>query len=227
MSISATVVPRRSSTGWWVPRAERDRPHLVVRLQGQRLRGDRISALLGVRYVLQGSVRKAGDQLRISAQLLDAGGRQVWNQSFDRQLENIFEIQSEIAGAVATTVASHVTAQPDTGHQPDLEAYEHYLTGRTLLHLREMHRAQAEFERAVGIDPEFAEAHAELAIAQALSGTQEKMDRARGSGERALQLKPGLLRARAAQGFVLMASDPPDSAGASGRCARCSHRTRT
>ena len=99
---------------------------------------ERISALLGVRYVLQGSVRKAGDQLRISAQLLDAGGRQVWNESFDRQLENIFEIQSEIAGAVATTVASQVTPQPDTGHQPDLEAYEHYLTGRTLLHLRDI-----------------------------------------------------------------------------------------
>jgi len=175
---------------------------------------DRISALLGVRYVLQGSVRKAGDQLRISAQLLDAGGRQVWSQSFDRQLEKIFEIQSEIAGAVATTVASHVTAQPDIGHQPDLEAYEHYLTGRTLLHLREIHRAQAEFERAVRIDPEFAEAHADLAIAQALSGTQEEIDRARQSVERALQLKPRLLRARAAQGFVLMASDPPDPSGA-------------
>ena len=47
---------------------------------------ERISALLGVRYVLQGSVRKSGDQLRVSAQLLDAGGVQVWSESFDRQL---------------------------------------------------------------------------------------------------------------------------------------------
>ena len=56
------------------------------------------TALLGVRYVLQGSVRKAGDQLRISAQLLDAGSVQVWSESSDRQLRNIFEVQSEIAG---------------------------------------------------------------------------------------------------------------------------------
>jgi TolB-like protein len=69
---------------------------------------DRISALLRVRYVLQGSVRKAGGQLRVSAQLLDADGVQVWSESFDRQLENIFEIQSDIAGAVAQTVAARV-----------------------------------------------------------------------------------------------------------------------
>ena len=92
----------------------------------------RISALLGVRYVLQGSVRKAGDQLRVSAQLLDAEGVQVWGESFDRQLKNIFEIQSEIAAAVASTVASHVVPEADTAHQPDLAAYDHYLRGRDL-----------------------------------------------------------------------------------------------
>jgi TolB-like protein/cytochrome c-type biogenesis protein CcmH/NrfG len=174
---------------------------------------DRISALLGVRYVLQGSVRKAGDQLRVSAQLLDQGGRQVWNQSFDRQLKNIFEIQSEIAGAVATTVASQVTAQPDTGHQPSLEAYEHYLTGRALVHRRDS-GARAELERAVEIDPEFAEAHAELAIARAMDMDDTEWDRAPQSVERALQLEPRLLRARAAQGFLLGHGNPPDPAGA-------------
>ncbi len=174
---------------------------------------DRISALLGVRYVLQGSVRKAGDQLRVSAQLLDQGGRQVWNQSFDRQLRNIFEIQSEIAGAVATTVASQVTAQPDTGHQPSLEAYEHYLTGRTLLQRRDA-GARQELERAVEIDPEFAEAHAELAIVQVFDRTPEAIAGARRSVERALQLKPKLLRAQAAQGFLLVYGNPPDPAAA-------------
>jgi TolB-like protein len=171
---------------------------------------DRISALLGVRYVLQGSVRKAGDRLRISAQLLDQGGRQVWNQAFDRQLENVFEIQSEIAAAVATTVASQVTAQPEKSHRPALEAYEHYLTGRTLLHRRDVSGARQALERAVAIDPEFAEAYAELAIAQALDVTPEDEERARQSVERALELQPRLLRARAAQGFVLMASDPAE-----------------
>ena len=174
---------------------------------------ERISALLGVRYVLQGSVRKAGDQLRVSAQLLDAGGVQVWSESFDRQLRNIFEIQSEIAGAVASTVASQVVPETDVGHEPDLDAYEHYLTGRTLLHGRDSYRAREELQRAVEIDPQFAEAHAELAIAQALGETPE-MDRARASVQRALQLKPRLLRARAAEGFLLTNGAPRDPAGA-------------
>ena len=175
---------------------------------------ERISALLGVRYVLQGSVRKAGDQLRVSAQLLDAGGVQVWSESFDRQLENVFEIQSEIAGAVANTVASQVVPETDVGHEPDLDAYEHYLTGRTLLHRRDSYRAREELQRAVEIDPQFAEAHAELAIAQALEEIPGAMDRARASVQRALQLKPRLLRARAAEGFLLMNGDPRDPAGA-------------
>ena len=171
---------------------------------------DRISELLRVRYVLQGSVRKAGAQLRISAQLLDAGGRQVWNQSFDRELSNIFEIQSEIAAAVATTVASRVTAQPDTGHQPNLEAYDHYLPGRALLHRRDAQHARAEFARAIELDPEFAEAAAELGIAIALT---DDLDRAREVLQRAQQLNPRLLRTRAAQGYVLMADERPDLAG--------------
>ena len=174
---------------------------------------ERISELLGVRYVLQGSVRKAGDQLRVSAQLLDAGGVQVWSESFDRQLRNIFEIQSEIAGAVANTVASQVVPETDVGYEPDLDAYEHYLTGRTLLHGRDSYRAREELQRAVEIDPQFAEAHAELAIAQALGETPE-MDRARASVQRALQLKPRLLRARAAEGFLLTNGAPRDPAGA-------------
>ena len=58
--------------------------------------------------------------------------------------------------------------ETDVGHEPDLDAYEHYLTGRTLLHGRDSYRAREELQRAVEIDPQFAEAHAELAIAQAL-----------------------------------------------------------
>ena len=176
---------------------------------------ERISALLGVRYVLQGSVRKAGDQLRVSAQLLDAGGVQVWSESFDRQLKNIFEIQSEIAAAVASTVASHVVPESDTGHQPDVAAYDHYLRGRELLHARDP-GARRELTRAVELDPKFAEAHAELAIASmVMTGeTDERTDRSRQSIDRALQLQPRLLRALAAQGLWLMNTDPPDFAGA-------------
>lgn len=175
---------------------------------------ERISALLGVRYVLQGSVRKAGDQLRVSAQLLDEKGVQVWSESFDRRLENIFEIQSEIAAAVARNVASQVLPAAETGHQPDLAAYDHYLHGRELLHVRAGDRALVELQRAVEIDPEFAEAYAELAIAEAFQGGPDDADRARRSIERALELEPRLLRARAAQAFLLGQGDPPDPVGA-------------
>jgi TolB-like protein len=175
---------------------------------------DRISSLLRVRYVLQGSVRKAGDQLRVSAQLLDAGGVQVWSQSFDRKLENVFEIQSDIAAAVANTVASQVTPPRDTGHQPELAAYEHFLKGRDLLHQRHADLALVELEKAVEIDPEFAEAHAELAIARSFDNTPDNLNRARRSLERATELKPRLLRARAGEAFLLLARDPSDPAGA-------------
>jgi len=166
-----------------------------------------------VHYVLQGSVRKAGDQLRVSAQLLDAKGLQVWSESFDRQLKNVFEIQSEIASAVASTVASQVV--PDTGgHEPNLDAYEHYLAGRTLLHARDSERAREELQRAVALDPQFAEAHAELAITQVFEETPEALGRARVSVDRALQLKPKLVRAHAAEGVLLTKARPPDLAGA-------------
>ena len=181
---------------------------------------ERISALLGVHYVLQGSVRKAGDQLRVSAQLLDAKGVQVWSESFDRQLKNVFEIQSEIASAVASTVASQVVPETDVGHEPNLDAYEHYLAGRTLLHRRDWEPAREELQRAVALDPEFAEAHAELAIIQAFEETPEAMGRARASVKRALQLKPRLVRARAAEGLLLLNGDPRDLAGRGASAAR-------
>ena len=167
--------------------------------------------MLGVGHVLQGSVRKAGNQLRISAQLLDATGRQVWTETFDRELANVFEIQSEIAAAVAAKVASQVTSSAAASRQPDLDAYEHFLAGRALLHRRDIDGARAELLRAIEIDPDFAEAHAERAISLLLgyvSGRQ--FDAARAAIDRSLALQPKLLRAQAAQGFLLLQAEPPD-----------------
>ena len=176
---------------------------------------ERISALLAVRYVLQGSVRKAGDQLRVSAQLLDGQGVQVWSESFDRRLENVFEIQSEIATAVAANVASQVLPQAESGHQPDLVAYDHYLKGRELLHQRNGLLAQEQLAKAVAIDPQFAEAHAELALALLISDDSvDNPERARQSLERATKLRPRLLRAQAIEGLLLMNQDPPDPVAA-------------
>jgi len=173
----------------------------------------RISSVLNVRYVLQGSVRKSGDQLRISAQLVDDHGVQVWGESFDRQLRNVFEIQGEIAEAVARIVASRIVqSRPEPSHQPPIEAYQRYLAGRELVHARDGQHAQGELRRAVEIDPEFADAYAELAISHLVSGEPagEWENPARTAIERATQLSPQLLRAQAAKGLLLQVQESPD-----------------
>ena len=176
---------------------------------------DRISAVLGVSHVLQGSVRKAGNRLRISAQLLDHTGRQLWTETFDRELANVFDIQEEIAQAVATTAASRVVSRPAVGYHPNLEAYDHYLAGRELLHRRETGSALEELQRAIDLDPAFAEAHAEWAIGRVHGDpSAEDLEAGRAAIERALELQPKLLRAQAARGFLLTMSRPPDPEGA-------------
>ena len=175
---------------------------------------DRISAVLGVSHVLQGSVRKAGNRLRISAQLLDHTGRQLWTETFDREQANVFDIQEEIAQAVATTAASRVVSRPAVRYHPNLEAYDHYLAGRELLHRREVESALQELQRAIDLDPAFAEAHAEWAISRLIGDpSAEDLEAGRAAIERALELQPKLLRAQAARGFLLM-SRPPDPEGA-------------
>jgi TolB-like protein/tetratricopeptide (TPR) repeat protein len=176
----------------------------------------RISALLGVKYLLQGSVRRDGQQLRIAAQLVDQSGVQVWSNTFDRQLGAIFALQDEIAEAVATSIVPQIVAQPAMERLPDLEAYEAYLSGREILARREPHagdRALAYFDRAIERDPEFAEPYAERAVARLLQfGFDDDfsalLDRVQRDIDRALQLKPDLARAYAAQALLMDNRDP-------------------
>jgi TolB-like protein len=128
---------------------------------------------LGVNHVLEGSVRKAGNQVRVTAQLIQASdGFHLWSENFDRELTNIFEIQDEIAKSIAD--ALKVTLKLQAGESGNLtgtnsiEAYEHYLNGMQLWHLRTvpgLKQSIEEFEAAAAIDPDFAKAHAGLAIA--------------------------------------------------------------
>jgi len=125
----------------------------------------RISALLGVRYLLQGSVQKVGDKLRVSAQLVDERGAQRWSSTFDRTLTDIFAIQTEIADLVATTVVPQIVPEPSITYKPDVTAYEHFLAGRELVYRRDTQRALEELRRAIDLDPGYAEPYPELAIA--------------------------------------------------------------
>ena len=177
----------------------------------------RISGLLAVNYLLQGSVRRDGRRLRISAQLVDRSGVQVWSSSFDRELGAIFALQEEIAEAVATSIVPQIVAPPTAPRLPDLEAYQEYLAGREILASRRRFsakQAMVRLDRAIELDPEFAEAFAERAVARVLRAWNEPetpdldMEGPQADIDRALQLKPELGRAHAALGLLMLAREP-------------------
>lgn len=173
----------------------------------------RISRLLGVRYLLQGSVRKQDDRLRISAQLVDDTGAQIWSDIYDRRLDDIFAIQAAIADEVASTVAPQIAAPATPQYEPPTEAYLHFLAGREWLNKRELAVAREQLSEAIEIDPAFAAAYAERGISRIL-GYFEKadLDAADRDISTALRLQPELPRALAARGFFLRAQPEPDLA---------------
>jgi TolB-like protein len=176
----------------------------------------RISALLGVQYLVQGSVRRDGQQLRISAQLVGSNGVQVWSNTFDRPLGGIFALQDEIAQSVALSIVPQITPPAHEQHLPDLEAYQHYLMGREKLAHRTVmfwDLAANQFSRAIELDPDFAEAFADRAVALTLgaiwaSDHVAQYDQAQRDIDAALALKPDLATAFAAQALLLMNREP-------------------
>ncbi len=135
-----------------------------------------IAAELGVNHILEGSVRKSGNQVRVTAQLIKADdGFHIWSANYDRELTNIFAIQDEIAGSIAA--ALKVSLELDGGTAGNLtgttsiEAYEHYLKGMSLWHERtvaSLNSAIIEFETAATLDPQFAKAYAGQALVWAV-----------------------------------------------------------
>ena len=125
---------------------------------------------LGVRYVLEGSVRKGGNRVRISAQLIDASdGNHIWAQRYDRELEDIFDVQDEItltiAGAIEPELAQIERERARRKPAENLDAWD--FCQRGLWHLWQLNKddnaeAQKHFRRAIEIEPRFAAAHANL-----------------------------------------------------------------
>jgi TolB-like protein len=122
---------------------------------------------LNVAHVLEGSVRKSGDMVRITAQLIKADdGYHLWSESYDRKLDNIFEIQDEIAEAVANTLKITLLGDRPRARATDPEAYQLYLQGRYLAYQRTVEtntRAIAHLKAALEIDPSYVPAWAGLA----------------------------------------------------------------
>jgi adenylate cyclase len=137
-------------------------------LRGTAIDVPEIAARLGVAHVLEGSVRRQGPRVRISAQLIDArSDQQLWSETYDRELEDIFAIQEQIAQAIADALSDTLGMRQVKVQAPtkDLEAYELFLRGRQLFALRGpgVVTARTLLEQAVARDPEFATAWAVLA----------------------------------------------------------------
>jgi TolB-like protein/DNA-binding SARP family transcriptional activator/Tfp pilus assembly protein PilF len=163
-----------------------------------------IATALGVRTVLEGSVRKSGDRVRITAQLVNAeDGLHLWSETYDRDLDDIFVVQEEIARAIVGALEVRLATGAALVERPteNQEAHEEYLRGRFLWSQRtpESFRAAAEhLERAVELDPDFALAWAGLAdVYFNLPG----WEKAREAAERALELDPNLGQAHIALGM--------------------------
>ena len=126
-----------------------------------------IAKQLGVAYVVEGSVRKSGTKVRITAQLIKAeDGFHVWSDDFDRELKDIFAVQDEIAGLIAKNLQLKMGVVSASHREVNPEAYRLVLEGRYFWNLRgeqNFDRAEAAFRQALQIDPDFAEAHAGLA----------------------------------------------------------------
>jgi non-specific serine/threonine protein kinase len=204
----------------------------VLAFRDKAVTAPQVGHALGAMYVLSGSIRRAGTRLRVTAQLIEAGtGHGVWADRFDRTLEDVFEVQDEIARSI--TQALRITLSPQEeraiASKPteNAEAYDYFLRGRG--YARRLTRTDLEFalqmfEHAIKQDPKFALAHAEIAIACSSifyfhEASQKWVDRGRKACDRALELDPQLGEAYAARATIEEASKEFDNAIRSARRA--------
>jgi serine/threonine-protein kinase len=161
----------------------------------------RIAEALGVTSVLEGSVRKAGSRIRVTAQLITAAdGSHLWSERYDRELADVFAVQDEIAEAIARALEVKLAVKPTVkSYKPKLPAYEAFLRGRHHLFKftpDSFTRARACFEQAIALDPAYAKPHAELGLGHLLSFTnsveagKDMVPLIRTEARRALQLDP-------------------------------------
>lgn len=175
-----------------------------------------IARELGVATILEGGVQRAGGQVRINAQLINAHtDEHLWAETFDRELttENLFAIQSEVTASIAAILEAKLTSREEENlfDQPtvSMEAYDLFLHGRQLLASREtepMKQALQAFERAVEIDPEFARAWVEVGVANMLLASKGAIDRAEAKSKRKQAVETALaLHDQSGEAYALLA----------------------
>ena len=200
--------------------------------KGQNVEIEQAASRLGVQFVLEGSIRKVNNRVRITAQLIDGRTNgHVWAERYDRNFEDIFELQDDISRSIVT--ALRVKLLPDevanlnqksTGNP---EAYRYYLMGRDFFHRghtkRYLRIARQIFAKSLEIDPFYARAHAGLADCNShlldAGDTSVSVEEIFQQSEKALELDPTLAEAHASRGLALHTAGSYDQADASFRRA--------
>lgn len=174
-----------------------------------------IARELGVKFLLEGSVRRSGKKIRITAQFIDGTtGGHLWADRYDRDLTDIFALQDEITGTIVEQLqlkleATNTLAPPKMRTQ-NVDAYSCYLKGRQLYHMRTprlLARGRQMFKKAVELDPNFARAYAGIAdcdsFANSWFGAEVSIDEIIETANKAIELEPDLAEAHAAKGLAL------------------------
>jgi serine/threonine protein kinase/Tfp pilus assembly protein PilF len=187
----------------------------VLPFRGKEVNSRQVGKSLGVHYVLEGSVRKGGNKIRITAQLIDVkSGFQVWAERYDRLIEDIFDVQIEVSEKIAEALKLSLTEseKKSLAKKPtdDVRAYDFYMRGSELLSRRGQKDRQAAiqmFEHALSIDPDFSLAYVALAEAYSFNyitfgGDRSWLEKMMEMNERALSLDPNLIEAQFGIGMV-------------------------
>ena len=191
-----------------------------------------IGQVLGVAHILEGSVRKSGDRVRITAQLIKADdGFHLWSETYDRELDDIFAVQDEIAAEIVSALTARLSTDappPPQTARADVDAYGLYLQAKELIRARKtdtLERAEGLLDRAIEIDPDYAPAHAARGLTESLLSDApgaygrkpiaEALPVSKAYAERAVELDPDHPDGHAVLGLAYLDSGETDLAIAS------------
>ncbi|HSE12268.1 MAG TPA: tetratricopeptide repeat protein [Rudaea sp.] len=199
----------------------------AFQFKGRNLDIGEIGRQLKVAHVLEGSVRKSGSTVRITGQLIDCrSGYHLWSETYDRDATDVFKVQDEIAGAIASALEARLSGRPAAtvpARTASPAAYDDYLQGRAFVARRRVEnldKAITAFDRAIAKDPGYSAAWSGRAFAYSLRPLWESGDwdaalrNARPSAEQALRLDPDNAEAYMVRGMVALNSYDATSAGA-------------
>jgi serine/threonine protein kinase/Flp pilus assembly protein TadD len=181
----------------------------ILAFRNKAVTAPEVGQQLGAAFVLEGSIRRSGNRLRITAQLVETRTRHsAWAERYDREMEDVFAIQDEIARSIAQALRITLTPQEQQiiAHKPteNLQAYDYYLRGRSYARRENLEFALQMFEQAIKLDPNFALAHAGVANVCGLTFELREQDpkwieRGKAACARAIALEPQRAEVLAAQ----------------------------